>query len=95
MQMDLDLVPWLIAWALITTGVVVLALWRNMLGLHDFGGLYLAKGEERDAEEEARITRKIARIELWGKTLTVVAAVLIVGIGAAWAYRELLGFAGS
>jgi hypothetical protein len=59
--MDLDLVPWLIAWALITTGVVVLALWRNMLGLHDLGGLFLTKGEEHDAEDEARITRKIGQ----------------------------------
>jgi hypothetical protein len=38
---------------------------------------------------------KIARIELWGKTLTVIAAVLIVGIGVAWAYRELLGLGAS
>lgn len=62
--MRTDLMPWLIAWALVTTGVVVLALWRNMLGLHDLGCLHIGKGEERDAEEEAQITRKIARLEM-------------------------------
>jgi hypothetical protein len=89
--MRMDFVPLLIAWALVATGAVALALWRNVLRLHDFEGLYLAKGEERDAEEETRLTRKIARIDLWGKTLTVIAAVLIVGIGAAWLYMELMG----
>ena len=89
--MRMDLMPWMILWALVTTGVVVLALWRNMLGLHDMESIHLGKGGEQDEEMEARIARKIAQVEMWGKTLTVVSAVLIVGIGCIWAYNGLLG----
>jgi hypothetical protein len=86
-----DLTPWFIGWALLTTAVVVLALWRNMLGLHDMTSLFIAESERQSAEEEDRITRKIARIETWGKALTVASAMLILGIGIAWFYKILAG----
>lgn len=87
--MAIDLMPWMIVWALVTTVVIALALWRNMLGLHDLGGIHIGAGEEKDAELEAQLTRKIARIEAWGKVLTVVSGVLIVGIGLVWAFHGL------
>lgn len=87
--MGTNLMPWMILWALVTTAVVVLALWRNMLGLHDLGGIHIGEGEEKDAEVEEQLTRKIARIEKWGKSLTVASGVLILGIGLLWVLNSL------
>jgi len=87
--MQIDLVPYLILWAMITTAVVILALWRLMIGLHDLGGIHIAAGGERELQREAEVTRRETRIEQWGKTLTVVSALLIVGIGFAWFYNQL------
>ena len=87
--MGTNIMPWMILWALVTTAVVVLALWRSMLGLHDLGGIHIGAGEEKDAEVEEQLTRKIARIERWGKTLTVASAFLILVIGCMWVLSSL------
>jgi len=87
--MTIDLMPYLILWAIVTTAVVILALWRLVLGLHEMGGIHIASGGERELQQEAELSRREARIELWGKTLTVVSATLILGIGVAWVYNGL------
>jgi hypothetical protein len=89
--MTINLTPWFILWALITSVVVSLAFWRLMMGLHHSDSLHLGKGEERAFEQEVQATRTMTRIELWGKTLTVVSLILIAGIGMAWFYNLLRG----
>ena len=87
--MPINLEPWLILWAAITTGVLVLAIWRLMVVRHEhhLGALHVAGGNASIDREEAHIAGTLARIDFWGKTLTVVAAVLILAIGAAWLYN--------
>ena len=87
--MRIDLMPYLILWAIVTTAVLILALWRLMLGLHEMGGIHLAPGGDRELQDEVKMTRREDRIELWGKTLTIVSAILILGIGAVWVYNGL------
>lgn len=87
--MRVDLIPYLILWAIVTTAIVVLALWRLLLGLHERGGIHISPGGERELQQEAEVTRREGRIELWGKTLTVVSAILILGIGVACVYNGL------
>ena len=83
----INLTPWFILWALITSVVVSLAFWRLMMGLHHSDALHLGEGEERALEQEVQATRTMTRIEFWGKTLTVVSLILIAGIGMAWFYN--------
>jgi hypothetical protein len=87
--MTINLTPWFILWALITSVVVALAFWRLMMGLHHSDALHLGKGEEQALEQEVQATRTMTGIELWGKTLTVVSLILIAGIGMAWFYNLL------
>jgi hypothetical protein len=78
------LVPYMILWALSTTGVLVLFFWRLVVAKHERGGIFIVEGEEQDLEEQQRIGKTLARIDLWGKTLTVVSVVLIVVMGSMW-----------
>ena len=88
--MTIDLMPWIIAWAMVTTVVVILALWRLMEGLHDDGGLHFIEGTEKELAAKSQMSRRLEKMELAGKALTVVAAVMIVGIALAWAYNGIL-----
>lgn len=87
----INLTPWFILWALITSVVLFLAFWRLMMGLHHSDSLHLGAGEERALEQEVQATRTMTRIESWGKTLTVVSLILIAGIGIAWFYNLVRG----
>lgn len=90
--MRINLEPWLILWAAITTGVLALAIRRLIVVRHEgqLGSLHVAGGNPNIDREEAHIAGTLARIDFWGKTLTVVAAVLILAIGAAWLYNGWL-----
>ena len=87
----INLTPWFILWALITSVVLSLAFWRLMMGLHHSDSLHLGTGEERALEQEVQATRTMTRIESWGKTLTVISLILIAGIGMAWFYNLVRG----
>lgn len=87
----INLTPWFILWALITSVVLFLAFWRLMMGLHHSDSLHLGTGEERALEQEVQATRTMTRIESWGKTLTVISLILIAGIGIAWFYNLVRG----
>ena len=78
------MMPWMILWAASTTGVLVLFVWRVLVARHERGGIFIVKGEEPDLAEQAEIAKKLARIDLWGKTLTVLSVALIVVLGSMW-----------
>ncbi|MBI3665797.1 MAG: hypothetical protein HY236_06155 [Acidobacteria bacterium] len=90
--MPIDLMPWLILWAILTTVVLGLALKRYMLYRkeEDLGGLHVVTEDPKIPEEEVKLTKKMARIDLWGQTLTVISAVLIFAIGVGWLYNRWL-----
>ena len=80
------LMPWMLLWAVSTTGVLVLFVWRLFVTRHERGGIFIVEGEEKDLAEQNKISRVLARIDLWGKTLTVVSVVLILVMGSMWAW---------
>lgn len=90
--MSIELMPWLILWAAITTVVLLLALWRVMVVKREgeAGGLHVAAGDVALAQRETQIARSLTRIDFWGKTLTVLSAILILAIGSIWLYNGWL-----
>ena len=54
------------------------------------GGIHIVEGEEPLMERETAIASKLARIDLLGKTLTVVSTILMVILGSAWLYNGWL-----
>ena len=90
--MTIELMPWLILWAALTTVVLLLALWRVMVVKREgqVGGLHVADGDPALDQRETEIARSLARIDFWGKTLTVLSAILILAIGSIWLYNGWL-----
>ncbi len=87
----MNLIPWMIAWAAVTTAVLVLGFYRLTLGLHEDPGVYIGANEERQAKTKAAFEAKISRVELYGKTLTAISAVLILVTVILWVYGALAG----
>jgi len=77
--------PWMILWAVSTTGVLVLFIWRVMVARHERAGIFIVHGEEPDLEEQVRVTQSLDRIDRWGKSLTMVSVILLVVVGSLWA----------
>ncbi len=90
--MPIDLMPWLILWALITTAVLILALWRVVVARREveLGGLHVASANAAIPVIEEKIAKTLVRIDRWGKTLTAVSALLVLAIGIAWLYNGWL-----
>ena len=85
-----ELVPWIIAWALVTTVVLVLAFYRLTLGLHEDPGMHLDIAEAPQAKAKAAMVRRIDKVELYGKSLTIVSVVLIGVTVFLWVYGALI-----
>ena len=84
-----DLMPWLIAWAIVTTVVIALALYRTGLAWHDIPGVHLS-GDPGIPERQKETARKLNMVDLLGKALTVVSAVLILVIAGMWGYYQYM-----
>ena len=77
--------PWLILWAASTTAVLVLFVRRLLVAHQQTGQLHIVEGEVEEHAQE-RIAKALVRIDLWGKTFTVVSVLLMVVIGSVWAW---------
>src|SRR6516225_8095261 len=60
---------WFVPWAAVTTVVLVLLVWRLVAGDHDT--IRIAPENPRVIAEEVQLTRKLARLDFWGKAFTV------------------------
>lgn len=79
-----------IVWALVTTVVLVLAFYRLTLGMHEHTDLHIDQAEAAQASAQMAMDRKISRIELYGKTLTVLSLLLITWITTLWVYEKFI-----
>lgn len=90
--MPINLTPWFVLWAIATTAVVVLFVWRVMVAKEEPAGIHVApENDEQMVEvgQEAKLAHKLDAIDRWGKVLTAVSAVLVLVMGAAWLYNGL------
>ena len=79
-----------ILWAVVTTVVLVLAFYRLTLGMHEHTDLHIDQAEAAQAAAQMEMDKKISKIELYGKTLTVLSLVLIAWIATAWVYEQFI-----
>jgi uncharacterized membrane protein YjfL (UPF0719 family) len=79
-----------VLWAVVTTIVLVLAFYRLTLGMHEHTDLHIDQVEAAQAAAQMAMDRKISKIELYGKTLTVLSLVLIAWIATAWVYEQFI-----
>lgn len=79
-----SLIPHLVVWAVLATVVILLAVYRRRVDLKADDMLHVAAGEEGQASDQVVVSRKLEKIDLWGKILTVV--VVVYGLALAGWY---------
>ena len=72
-------------WAVVTTAVLVLLVWRLVAADHDT--IRVAPGDPKAVEEEVQLAGKLARLDFWGKAGTVASVVLLLMAGVTALYN--------
>ena len=68
----MNMVPYILIWAVCGIAVLALALYRKILTFHgDDEFLHLADGEERMIPQQVALGHRLELIDRWGKSLTV------------------------
>ena len=81
-MLKLNLLPYAIAWAVLGLVVLVLAIMRSKVAATEDDTLKLSDGEVQELPKQEAMAAKLAAIEVWGKTLTIVLVVtgLVLGV---------------
>jgi len=79
----------LYGWAGLTVVLVVLLIYRALLGLHEEDQIFLDRAEAALEQEQVEVLRKIRRIDPIVKGLAIASGSLIVILIGVWIYRGL------
>ena len=85
--MKMDLLPYVSAWAVLGVIVMVLALLRRKIADKEDDSLKLSDGETAHVVKQEQLARKLAKIELWGKSATLVLIVTGVALGLLYGWQ--------
>jgi hypothetical protein len=89
MNLMTTLLPHVVIWAVLTTIVIFLAIYRRRVGSTVDETLHVLDAEAPTVDVQAQVARKLAIIDRWGKILTVIAALYLLGIAATIIYSIL------
>ncbi len=81
----MDLTPWIIAWAVVTSAVLVLGYYRVILEMQGDPSMHLYSVEGNQRLEQATLERKIYWVDRCGQALTIASVILVVAIAMMWA----------
>lgn len=77
---------YLISWAVLAVVVGVLAVYRVSLGRREDVMVHLAGPEAGLIPQQTKMATRIHKIEVWGKTLTVIMALYGLTLLATWVH---------
>ena len=84
----MNLLPYVLIWAVCGIIVLALALYRKILTFHgDDEFLHLADGEQRMIPQQVALGHRLELIDRWGKGLTVFTVVAGLAIAAVVLYH--------
>ena len=78
--------PYIASWAALTTVVVILAIYRRKLDLKVDVSLHVLDSEASSIPMQSEVAKRLAVVDRWGKILTVIAVLYLLGIAAAYIY---------
>ena len=78
--------PHIAIWAVLTTVVVILAIYRRRLDLKVDDTLHVLDASATAVPVQAEVAKKLVVVDRWGKILTVLAVLYLLGIAAAYIY---------
>jgi disulfide bond formation protein DsbB len=87
-MMNYDLMPWLIAWVVVTLVTLALAAYRKHLDRLEDTDLHLGTMTPQQAQSKISFNQRVHRIELLGKSFTIVLVALAGVVFALWAYSQ-------
>ena len=75
-------------WAMLGAATLVLAVYRAIFSAHNEEDVVrLGPGEEAAAQKQVLLVKKITAIDRWGVALTVIIAVVGLGLATAYLYQ--------
>lgn len=94
--MKVDFLPYAIAWGVLGLIVMLLALMRRKIADKEDDTLKLSDGESSDIVKQEQLAKKLTKIELWGKALTILLVVsgVVLGLLYGWQMWEASSTAG-
>jgi len=81
-------IPYIATWAVLATVVVILAVYRRRLDLKVDDTLHVLDSEASSIPAQEEVSKKLIVVDRWGKILTVVAVLYMLGIAAAYIYSS-------
>jgi hypothetical protein len=86
-MLDINLVPWLVLWAVVTTVDAAVVLYRLKLTSHEVMGIRIDDTEANLPHVQEQFSHVIRKFDTYVKWLTVVSVVLLSAITAVWLYQ--------
>ena len=75
-------------WVVLGTATLILAIYRWILTAHyENDVVHLGAGEEKEIPQQVTLARKMSTIDRWGKTMTVITAVIGLALATAYLYQ--------
>ena len=83
------LTPYVATWAIMAVFVLALALYRNLMALHEDANLHIATGEEVMIPRQMAFYRVMDKIDRWGEGLTAITVAGGIVLAAIYVYSSL------
>jgi len=75
-------------WVVLGVATLVLAIYRQVLSTHEETDVvHLGAGEEKEIPRQVDLAKRMAAIDRWGKTMTIITAVVGLGLASAYLYQ--------
>ncbi len=75
-------------WMVLGIATLVLAVYRWVLAAHHENDVvHLGAGEEKEIPRQASLAQKMNTIDRWGKTMTIITAVIGLALASAYLYQ--------
>ena len=75
-------------WVVLGVATLVLAIYRQVLSVHnETDVVHLGPGEEKEIPRQVQLARKMESIDRWGKTMTIITAIIGIGLATAYLYQ--------
>jgi len=85
--MNLNLFPFAVLWALMAIAVLALIVIRKRIALGEDDTLHVMEGDAGMIPHQQEIAHKLAVVDRWGKSLTIVTLVYGLIVGGLWVYQ--------
>ena len=75
-------------WVILGVATLFLAIYRQVLSAHnETDVVHLGAGEEKEIPRQVSLASKMAAIDRWGKSMTIITAVVGLGLATAYLYQ--------